>query len=190
MMLRILYQTPNVRAMLCIGREVTHMVDWDEIAKKKHAEIERLKSDQERKERRQREFKVRLPTFADELFNHVVAEVERKNATIAAPGALITIHRSPLQLRCTKSTSPSGGLEMTLVEPSEQTATTTLGVEVWGTDIHTDRRSEQKYQFLIWSNSEGQVFARQTEGHGMSGQELNAKDAAEHPLKTFAWFIA
>jgi hypothetical protein len=164
------------------------MIDWDEIARKKNEERERLRQDSERKETHLRTFKILLLKYASEVFDLVQRQIEVKNTTIPLPGEQIRINRTPLQLSCIKVTAPIGTIELKFAEVAELTTTTTLDVKVSGVSLHKGERVTEESEYLIWSSPDGHVFARQTAGKNQ--QEQTSEQIADQILKTFAWFIA
>src|SRR5262245_7989514 len=95
------------------------MVDWKDIARKKSAEIERMRTDDKRHKQHLEEAQPRLEEFVNKVFETITAEIDQYNAE-TQPEARISIQRTPRTLLCTKSDSPKGSLEITYVEPPAQ----------------------------------------------------------------------
>ena len=166
------------------------MVDWNEIATKKNAEIERLRLQDEAAEVRRHEAKPRLAAAVSALFDRIADEIETQHNSRSGPDQRITIDRTTTSLSCRKDAEPRGTLELNYVEPPEPDRAGELHAKAAGTDAYRKRQGEDVVKFSIWLTADGSLTGKQTSGHGASEAMLSVDQIADRTLRTFVWYIS
>jgi hypothetical protein len=153
------------------------VIDFDEIARKKKADNERVLHEAASRENRSAEFQIDLPKFAATIFDAISAEVARFNLRFHTEGERITI--SPYTdstiakfQRCLTG----GGLEIQLQNdpgPSGTLVATAYGITADG------RLDETRFTYAIARSGSGVFFLKK------HGRDIATSEAVNAMMLSF-----
>lgn len=170
-MLELAIRTRSMTGYIRFGSDKgkgAKVIDFDEIARKKKADNERVLHEAASRENRSAEFQIDLPKFAATIFDAISVEVARFNLRFHTEGERITIRPyTDSTLGRFERFSTGAGLDIELRNdpgPSGKMVATASGITADG------RHDETKFTYSI-GRSDGGTFFLQRRGSPISASE-------------------